>query len=651
MRITPVAGALALAYPLLFSHLATAEELPLYSLPEIVVTPDRFAGPGGTAPVGATVITSAEIERSPARSLPDLLANIAGVVMRDNSGGPDKQIDLRGFGINGPQNTLVLLDGQRLSEIELVSPKLSAIPLAAIDRIEIVRGAGSVIYGGGATGGAINIVTRRASSGVEGGVSAGYGSFDTTTASAHVAAGGERFGASLYADTLHSNNWREHNAVAQDNVLADFRWGDAASGVSLKLGADRQKLELPGSRTEAQLQTDPRGTATPFDDSRRSGSEALLGGRHRIGALDLAVDAAFRERNAAANFVSFGFTSATDVDHRGLYPRASLALDAARAHVLTVGADWEHWGYASESNFGINLARENQRGIYVVQDSRWAEGFALSLGGRIQDVEQQVGSPSPPAYQDRTLKAWHLNLSQALSPKTTLFGKVGRSFRVATVDENLFLPTLLEPQTSQDYEIGAEWRFRGHKVRGALFRHDIDNEIAFQPAILVPPFGSNINLPPTRRQGAELEATVHEFADHTFTVGLAWLDATFRSAVLNGIDVSGNEVPLAPKANASLGWVWEVARNTRLTSSVRYVGEQRFDNDNANTFSRKMPDYTLLDMKLARRIGDWSLSLSGNNLLDEEYFSYGIVSGASYSAYPQTGRSFMFQVAYRMKGS
>src|SRR5258706_11106777 len=67
---------------------------------------------------------------------------------------------MRGFGITGDQNTLVLLNGQRLNDIELTTIGWTAVPLDSIERIEILRGSGSVLYGGGATGGTVNIITR-----------------------------------------------------------------------------------------------------------------------------------------------------------------------------------------------------------------------------------------------------------------------------------------------------------------------------------------------------------------------------------------------------------------------------------------------------------------------------------------------------------
>ena len=148
------------------SGLAVA--LALFALPAwaqqdddaVVVTATRFPERRLDAPVGMTVITAADIARDTARTLPEVLTHLGGLYARNNSGSPDLQLDLRGFGITSDQNTLVLLDGVRLNENDLSSTKLSAIPLQSIARIEILRGSGSVLYGGGAAGGTINIITK-----------------------------------------------------------------------------------------------------------------------------------------------------------------------------------------------------------------------------------------------------------------------------------------------------------------------------------------------------------------------------------------------------------------------------------------------------------------------------------------------------------
>ena len=131
----------------------------------VIVTATRFADSKRNLPVGVTVITADDLKQSATSNLPEILAQYGLLHIRDNSGSPNQQVDLRGFGITGDQNTLILVDGLRISENELVSAQLSAVPLDSIERIEIVRGSGAVLYGANATAGTINIITRRPKAG------------------------------------------------------------------------------------------------------------------------------------------------------------------------------------------------------------------------------------------------------------------------------------------------------------------------------------------------------------------------------------------------------------------------------------------------------------------------------------------------------
>jgi len=209
-------------------------------LPSVVVTASRFAVPSAEAPIGMTVIDSGQIAASTASNLPELLAQQVGIQVRDNTGSPDRQIDLRGFGMSGDQNTLILLDGRRLNENELASTRLSAIPLASIERVEILRGAGSVLYGGGATAGTIHIITRAVRPGESlqsiGGLV--IGSLDTRELRAQTRASGEQFGFQADVNTLDSANWRVNNALRQRNASGELRAFFDHGFLALRLGAE-----------------------------------------------------------------------------------------------------------------------------------------------------------------------------------------------------------------------------------------------------------------------------------------------------------------------------------------------------------------------------------------------------------------------------
>ncbi|MBV8624139.1 MAG: TonB-dependent receptor plug domain-containing protein, partial [Herbaspirillum sp.] len=131
-------------------------------LSAVVVSASRFPNDPAFAPVATTVITAEQIRAAGIGNANEALRKLGGIYGRQSSAGPnDFPLDLRGFGTNGDQNMVVLVDGVRISENELSTPLLSSIPIETIERIEIVRGGSSVLYGSGATGGTIQIITRR----------------------------------------------------------------------------------------------------------------------------------------------------------------------------------------------------------------------------------------------------------------------------------------------------------------------------------------------------------------------------------------------------------------------------------------------------------------------------------------------------------
>ncbi len=129
--------------------------------PEVVVTATRFSDTAADKPINVSVISAEDISNSTAQTVPELLSTAAGIHVRDLVGNNSSAtVDLRGFGAGGGQNTLILLDGRVLTDVDLAGVQWSSIPLANIERIEILRGSGAVLYGGGTTGGVINIITR-----------------------------------------------------------------------------------------------------------------------------------------------------------------------------------------------------------------------------------------------------------------------------------------------------------------------------------------------------------------------------------------------------------------------------------------------------------------------------------------------------------
>ena len=158
----------ALALTALLAQTASAQDSPVHQdcvLPPIDVSSSRLGG-AGIVGTSTTIITAEDIRRSPAQSLPDILSREPGIQVQNLFGGVNgarSVVDMRGFGASAASNTLILIDGRRITDLDLAGVDLASIPRDSIERIEITRGnSGVVLYGDGAVGGVINIVTKSA---------------------------------------------------------------------------------------------------------------------------------------------------------------------------------------------------------------------------------------------------------------------------------------------------------------------------------------------------------------------------------------------------------------------------------------------------------------------------------------------------------
>jgi iron complex outermembrane receptor protein len=659
------AGCATLRSMLLSAVIATcASTLATHAAPvddaAIIVTADRFQTPALGQPIAVQIITADEIRDSSATTVSEVLAKLGGVHTRINLlGVPDSPVDLRGFGISGDQNTLILINGQRLSENELVTARLSSIPLNAIERIEILRGAGAVMYGGGATGGTINIITQSPLGLPNGGsASATLGSHDLRDLRGSLRTGAEGWGLNLDVQHVEGDGYRQNNHYDQNVINGELRFGGKEDFIALHVGGDDQKARLPGARTEAEVASDPRGTSTPNDYAESSSQRFGMTAEKRFGAVTLGMDINQRSKDSRAFFdFGFGFSSLSDsnVDITSVSPRLLwTTTPGGMQNRFTAGLDWSDWDYTNitTSSFGNRdeSGHQSNRAVYLRNELALTPRTRLTIGARRENVsqdQQEQVTPIPKQNNDQHLSATEFALQQDLGMGFSAYARLGRSFRIANIDENrCFFPpcaALLKPQRSSDRELGMQWREGQTSLRASVFEINLNDEIHFNALTF-----SNINLSPTRRRGFELEGKTMFVRQFDLAGHYAYTRARFREGVYGGVDVANNEVPLVPtqRFGATLGW--QPAEATRVTFAANHVGNQRYDNDQANRF-RDMPSYTVADIKVAHQIGRIRLAAGINNLFDKKFYSYGIVNGAftSFNAYPEDRRNAYTSLEYR----
>ncbi|RED38767.1 iron complex outermembrane receptor protein [Rhodopseudomonas thermotolerans] len=657
-------------------------------LPEIVVSATATRTSTSIVGTSSTVITADDIARSPAQTVQDIIAQTPGVQSTSLYGGVNgtgSSVDLRGFGATATSNTLFLINGRRLNDLDLQGIDLSSIPLQSIERIEITRGgSGAVLYGDNAVGGVINIVTKTGAGGppatfrAEGGV----GSFNQRLAAVSAAFNSGPWSTSAFANHVRTDGYRTNNALEQNNALGELRYTTSDFSAFVNISGDNQRLGLPGSRTVDpsiglnQLQTDRRGTNTPFDYADKQGTNITAGFTKSLwDGAELIVDGGLRDkRQQAAYFgnVPLSPFSASSFDAHlqtwSITPRLSIknAFFGLPSKILT-GLDYYDATYDSDRGqyrgtppvHVYNLSQKTLAG-YWQQTIAVLPTTDFSYGGRVQSVKVEAtdrlnplapgyfgGAQALPLDSTETQHALHVGLEHRFNDVFSVFARAARAFRTPNVDERVasgpsydafFNPIpgtfALKTQTSVDVEGGFRIKSGPFEMQTSVYNMDLTNEIRYDPVNFY-----NTNLDPTRRYGGETSSSIRLSDSLLLRSGAAYTRATFREGPL-----SGNDVPLVSRYTANAGVTWNVWQKYVVFDATARVWSSRFmDSDNANS-QVKIPANGTVDVKLSGEIDQFFWSLSVINLFNAQYYDYAVASSFTpgrYGAYPLPGRTYL----------
>jgi iron complex outermembrane receptor protein len=648
---------LAAAVSLCFGAAAVAAAAPAAAqvslgLAPVVITGSRFDADPALAPIGATVIGAEEIRQSGASDVNAAIRKIGGVYGRQSlDGSPDFGLDLRGFGTNSSQNLVIVLDGVRLSENELSNAILSSIPVDSVERIEITRGGASVLYGDGATGGVINIVTKRpgkaASSGsvfVEG------GQFHAGEVRVSGAQAWNGFAADATLGTQRTDNYRDNNDFKQTHFSGGAQWYGNDGRVGFRYEGARQDMRFAGALNYAQFDDNPRQTLTPDDHGSLDSDRFTVFGKYRIAGFDLAADLSYRKKTVESVYFSFGAIYAASYDSKQTQfsPRIRRLGDiGGMLNEVVAGVDLIVWDRTTWSPGSAADASQHSKALYVRDELRFdpAHEGRVSAGVRREIFDKDFSdalSYGSTGYQiNQGLNAWELQASYMPVANLTVYGKGGQSYRVANSDENAYTSLQnqpLAPQQSHDAELGATYANAAQKITARVFRHNLKNEIFYDPT--ANGFGANTNLDPTRRQGFELDAEQRIAAHWNASAHFQHVKATFTEGVN-----SGKEMVLVPRNVLTARLSWTPSSRQSADVGVQWVDSQRYGSDFSNNCAGEMPSFATFDARYARKFGPWELALSGQNLTDKRYYSQAF-SCEKGGIYPADGRQFKLSARY-----
>ncbi|MCF1439624.1 MAG: TonB-dependent receptor plug domain-containing protein, partial [Shewanella sp.] len=298
-----------------------------------------------------TVIDAAVIAQSGVTNVTEALRNISGIQVSDNN--TNAVFAMRGFSSDqAANNTLILVDGRRLNNIDIAAPSLNAIPLNMIERVEILNGSAGVLYGDQAVGGVINIITRVPDR--DGGsLSVSGGSFDTSETKGDLAgqfAGNWHY--YLSGNYRKSDNYRRHNASKTGAVLGRIGYQNVTTDFYVETSYYDNHVETPGGLTASEYAADPRqSNATFAHDYQHDVSRAVRSGvsQQLNDNWLLAADAIYSDSQVTS--VGWGLPGGNDRHQLMVSPKAVASYPTRNGELsIVVGSDLSRG--ESEFDFG-----------------------------------------------------------------------------------------------------------------------------------------------------------------------------------------------------------------------------------------------------------------------------------------------------------
>ncbi|WP_229727143.1 TonB-dependent receptor plug domain-containing protein [Pseudomonas fluvialis] len=590
-----------------------AQAAPVTELNPLVVTASRSEHSLADAPASVSVITAEQIKARGAGNLLEALRGVPGLSLNGRQVGGRKTLSIRGA---EDRHTLVLIDGRRISSTDDTighsDYQYGWVAMEQIERIEVVRGPMSALYGSEAVGGVINIITRKGGQQWHGGASvrgelgegpAGDGHQMSASASGPL---GEWFDLALGVEDRR----RAPTPRPENKATSDIEGQDRQSG-NLRLGftpSEGQRLQLDMLRSEETRRRHEQNTRLParpyyldtYDLQRRQDALTWQADWSLLRSELRYSEAEFEVNNKRSNNIAP--TRPQRLEDRVW--DGNLAFALGDSHSLTLGAErreefLENAGLSGGSDSALHKA------LYVQDEIALADDWALTLGTRL-DHHAIFGSESSP----RAYLVWRA------SPELTIKGGYGEAFRAPTLKQispnyvgaegpHTFLGNAdIQPETSRSWEIGADWRDEQSAYTATLFRSEIKDLIYYNLLRRVGPRSiyQYDNISEARIDGLEVALRRALGGGFSLASSMTWLDARDRD--------SDDKLTGRPEFSATPSLAWQQgAWGAEL--EWQYIGQQTLQN--AAGQLKRAPAYSLVNLSGSYRVDEHLTLRAGLN--------------------------------------
>ena len=594
------------------------------------------------APFSSEVYTQDDIKNSNATNIYDFLSQNTSLSLAPSSGNRfSKKISARGYGLTiGSHNLVVTLNGRRLNNIDTSGPEIAGVNINDIERVEITKGSGSVIYGDSAMAGAIHFYTKK---NIQTKISTTSGNYGVSQTSASVGINDEKIDLNISLDnSKHDGFHKAATGGVKDkgkqtkSSIGGTYTTDGGTEISLDLYRTNSDIRYPNYLSDAQFEADPTG----------SGS----GSRYTYRDAESSTTNLKVKRNWGENFEFTTNRSAIDKESRNFYSYSGATVDNYKYDYKSNDYLLTYTNGDIKIDSGVNIfdgkrtvestsvssrnttSKENL-GVFS-QLQYFRNDSVFTVGARSEKVDYNYSPESGTALSgEYDLNAFDIGINTSLSPNTTIFTNYNHAFQAPLIDRFFISATwpatgqvfngFVRPSKSRTFNIGLNHLTDNSKTKLTLYRSNIKDEMFLCKSNAASDcglYGDNLNLDKSHKQGLELQNKYVFSTKWSTDFNYAYTDAKIDSDDKGAGALNGKTNPMTSKHNISASVIYSLSNKTNMTLTQKYRSEAFAEEDYANIFTKKQPEYNSTNFNFSYNPNDdLSFSFDVENLFENSY--------------------------------
>ena len=594
------------------------------------------------APFSSEVYTQDDIKNSKATNIYDFLSQNTSLSLAPSNGNRfSKKISARGYGLTiGSHNLVVTLNGRRLNNIDTSGPEIAGVNINDIERVEITKGSGSVIYGDSAMAGAIHFYTKK---NIQTKISTTSGNYGVSQTSASVGINDEKIDLNISLDnSKHDGFHKAATGGVKDkgkqtkSSIGGTYTTDGGTEISLDLYRTNSDIRYPNYLSDAQFEADPTG----------SGS----GSRYTYRDAESSTTNFKVKRNWGENFEFTTNRSAIDKESRNFYSYSGATVDNYKYDYKSNDYLLTYTNGDIKIDSGVNIfdgkrtvestsvssrnttSKENL-GVFS-QLQYFRNDSVFTVGARSEKVDYNYSPESGTALSgEYDLNAFDIGINTSLSPNTTIFTNYNHAFQAPLIDRFFISATwpatgqafngFVRPSKSRTFNIGLNHLTDNSKTKLTLYRSNIKDEMFLCKSNAASDcglYGDNLNLDKSHKQGLELQNKYVFSPKWSTGLNYAYTIAKIDSDDKGAGALNGKTNPMTSKHNISASVIYSLSNKTNMTLTQKYRSEAFAEEDYANIFTKKQPEYNSTNFNFSYNPNDdLSFSFDVENLFENSY--------------------------------